>query len=165
MTATRLTPQGLAFWHPAHLLATWFGVGLMPYAPGTWGSVAAIPFAYAIALAFGPFALLAAGGLLFFAGWWAAERYCRASGQKDPRQVVIDEVVGQWIVLAAAPLAPAHYFAAFVLFRVFDIAKPWPANRIDRELEGGLGVMLDDVVAGLYGLVALVAAQAVVGAL
>ncbi len=156
------TPAGpaarLGFWHPASLLATWFGLGLLPYAPGTWGSVAAIPFAYALVVALGKPALLAAAAALFLAGWWAASVYSAALGVKDPRQIVVDEVVGQWLVLLAAPLDPVFYFAAFALFRFFDIVKPWPANRFDREMSGGLGVMLDDVAAAFYGYAVLMGA-------
>jgi phosphatidylglycerophosphatase A len=158
-------PASLGLWHPASLLSTWFGVGLLPYAPGTWGSLAAIPFAYALVVGLGKPALLVATVAVFLAGWWAASAFSKALGVKDARQIVVDEVVGQWLVLLAAPLDPVFYFAAFVLFRVFDIVKPWPANRFDRDLSGGLGVMLDDVAAGIYGFLVLGAGTLILEAL
>ncbi len=153
-------PAGLGLRHPASLLATWFGAGLLPVAPGTWGSAAALPFAFVIAHLFGTIGLLAAAAIVFLAGWWAASAYAAAEGQKDPQAVVIDEVVGQWLVLlAVVPPDPRYYLAGLVVFRVFDILKPWPARQIENRLEGGLGVMLDDVVAGVYGFLVLVMAR------
>ncbi len=155
----------LPFAHPANWLSTWFGVGLMPYAPGTWGSAAAIPFAYAFHLIGGPWLVLGAAAAGFAVGIWASDVYARRRNVKDPRQVVIDEVVGQWIVLAGAPLVPGYYFAAFALFRFFDIVKPWPASWADRDLAGGLGIMLDDVIAGIYGLGVLLLIRYALGAI
>lgn len=148
-------PPSLGFRHPATLIATWFGAGLAPYAPGTWGSIAALPFAWAIAFCFGPLALLAAAILIFFIGIWAAGRYAQASDAKDPGQIVVDEVAGQWLALVAVPLDPFAYLAAFGLFRLCDIAKPWPASWADRKLGGGVGVMLDDMIAGGYALLVI----------
>jgi phosphatidylglycerophosphatase A len=136
--------------HPASLLATWFGAGLLPGAPGTWGSLAALPFAWAIATLFGPAALLVAAAILFFVGWWAAEQVGRASGVADEGSIVIDEVAGQWLTLSVAPASAAAYVLGFLLFRLFDITKPWPARAAERNLPGGLGVMADDIVAGVY---------------
>ena len=81
-------------------------------------------------------------------GWWASEIY--AHGRNDPSEVVIDEVAGQWLVLIVAPLDPALSALGFVLFRLADITKPWPANWAERHLPGGLGIMADDIVAGAY---------------
>ncbi len=136
--------------HPASLLATWFGAGLLPGAPGTWGSLAALPFAWAIAARFGPAALLVAAAIAFFVGWWAAEQVGRASGVADEGSIVIDEVAGQWLTLAAAPPSAEAYVLGLLLFRLFDITKPWPARAAERNLPGGLGVMADDIVAGVY---------------
>ncbi len=141
--------------HPAHLLATWFGAGLLPKAPGTWGSLAALPFAWAIAAAGGPVALLVAAAVALAAGIWAAGILERAAQAKDPGHVVIDEVAGQWLTLVPVAPDPLLYAIGFVLFRIADIFKPWPANWCDRKLAGGLGVMLDDIVAGAYAAVAL----------
>jgi len=152
-----LTPPrpGISPWHPAAMAATWFGSGLLPIAPGTWGSLAALPFAWALAL-FGGWPLLLAASLgCFLVGWWAAAVYVRRTGADDPSEVVIDEVAGQWLVLAAVPLDPVLYLAGFLLFRLLDITKPWPARWADRNIHGGLGVMLDDMLAAAYGAAAL----------
>lgn len=141
--------------HPAILLATWFGVGRLPKAPGTWGSLAALPFAWLIATMGGVMALLGAIVAVFLAGCWAAHRYRAESGLDDPGAIVVDEVAGQWLVLLASPPDLFLYAAGFALFRLLDITKPWPAGWADRSIKSGFGVMLDDVLAALYGLVAL----------
>lgn len=143
---------GISILHPAALASTWFGAGLLPKVPGTWGSAAALPFAWGLMAAGGPFLLLAAAIACFAIGWWASAVYVGLTGADDPGEVVIDEVAGQWLVLLAAPLDPASYLAGFALFRLFDIWKPWPVRWADRRVGGGLGIMLDDVLAGLYGL-------------
>ncbi len=150
---------------PRILLATWFGSGYLPRVPGTWGSAAALPFAWVIAAWGGPSALAAAAVLTFAVGIWCAGAYIARSGVLDPGPVVIDEVAGQWLTLlpAAAALEIWHVAAGFALFRLFDIWKPWPVSWADREIKGGLGVMLDDVIAGimaaavLYGLMRIAA--------
>jgi phosphatidylglycerophosphatase A len=156
-------PIGLPYWHPAALLATWFGAGLLPAMPGTWGSLAALPCAWAIRAAAGPAALAAAAILAFALGCWAAARVARAGGHTDPGYVVIDEVAAQFLVLVAAPLDWRAYAAAFLLFRIFDITKPWPAGTVERRVKGGLGIMLDDVVAALYALVLLIVGEGALG--
>ncbi len=138
--------------HPAFWLATWFGSGLAPKAPGTFGSAAALPFAWGLMWLGGVPALAAGIVVVFLLGWWASEVYVRRAGIDDPGSIVIDEVAGQWLVLLAAPLDPVWYLLGFLLFRLFDIAKFWPASWADRVVKGGLGVMLDDVLAALYGL-------------
>ncbi|MFZ5915014.1 MAG: phosphatidylglycerophosphatase A [Pseudomonadota bacterium] len=148
-------PEELGFLHPVTLTATWCGAGLLPGAPGSWGSLAALPFAWGITLTAGPWGLLMAAFCVFIAGCWAAAHYSRCAGQKDCQHVVIDEVAGQWIALSFAPVDPFVYFWAFFLFRVLDIFKPWPANLADRVLSGGWGIMLDDVIAGTYAALAL----------
>ncbi|HVJ51537.1 MAG TPA: phosphatidylglycerophosphatase A [Aliidongia sp.] len=135
---------------PARLLATWFGVGYATIAPGTWGSLAALPFAALIAWLAGPWALVPAAAVLFLLGCWASDRVSRESRASDPQYVVVDEVVGQWLTLAVAPLDPLAYGLGFLLFRIADILKPWPAGWADREVKGGLGIMLDDVLAAIY---------------
>ncbi|WP_417789029.1 phosphatidylglycerophosphatase A [Terasakiella pusilla] len=137
---------------PAGVLATWFWSGLMPFAPGTWGSLAALPFAYFIQYYGGWIALLIASIVVFLIGWWASHIFEKEAGVEDPGAVVIDEVAGQWLVLVPAGLDPLLYLVGFVLFRLVDIFKPWPACWFDRNVHGGLGIMLDDVVAALYGL-------------
>jgi phosphatidylglycerophosphatase A len=135
---------------PAVLLATWFGAGFLPVAPGSWASLFAVPFAALLVWLGGPVLVLAAAAALLLLGIWAADAYMAAVQVHDPPAIVIDEVVGQWLTLALLPLDPLLYALGFVLFRVLDVLKPWPANFIDRAVTGGFGVMLDDVVAGAY---------------
>jgi phosphatidylglycerophosphatase A len=156
-------PAEAARFHPATLIATWFGAGLLPWFPGTWGSLAALPFAWAIAWLFGARALLIAAALLFLVGWWAAHRIVRTSGVEDPGSVVVDEVAGQWLALVVTPPDPLAYLAGFLLFRVFDIAKPWPARWLDQHVGGGLGIMADDIAAGFYAATALLLLLLVLG--
>jgi phosphatidylglycerophosphatase A len=155
---------GLPYWHPAVLFATWFGTGLLPVMPGTWGSLAALPCAWAIHAVSGPAGLIIATGIIFAAGWWAAAKVTKASGVEDPGAIVIDEVAGQWLTLLSAPLNPLSWILAFLLFRVFDIRKPWPASWAQRHVRGGLGVMLDDLLAAVYAALALLVLQAIGGA-
>ena len=140
----------LPFFHPATLLATWFGSGLLRVAPGTCGSLAALPFAAAFVLVGGPWLLALATAAAFALGLWASARYAAAGGQPDPGAVVIDEVAGQWLALIPLPLDPGLYLLAFLAFRLFDIVKPWPVGWADRSLSGGFGIMADDILAGIY---------------
>ena len=137
-------------------IATWFGAGLIPKAPGTWGSLAALPFAWAL-LHFGNMWWLAgAAVLVFLVGWWASDVYVTSTGQADPGAVVIDEVAGQWLALLPASASVWwHWALGFALFRFFDIVKPWPIGWADRRLKGGFGVMIDDVIAGVLAGVLL----------
>ncbi len=151
----RALPRGLSFWHPVCLISTWFGAGLLPMAPGTWGSLAALPFAWLVLDFLGPAALAAAGAALFLTGCWTAEVYARRTSETDPDSVVIDEVAGQFLVLAAAPLHVGWFLAGLVLFRLADILKPWPVSWADRRVPGGFGVMLDDALAAIYAGVLL----------
>lgn len=143
---------GLSPWHPAALLATGLGAGLLPKAPGSWGSLAALPLAWGLRSAFGRGGLAAAAGLAFGAGCWAAGRVARTSGRPDPGLIVIDEIMGQLLTLLPTPRDPLAYALAFGLFRAFDIAKPWPIGRLDRTVGGGFGIMLDDALAAAYAL-------------
>ncbi|MGH7098689.1 MAG: phosphatidylglycerophosphatase A family protein [Stellaceae bacterium] len=154
---------GLSPWHPAALLATGFGTGLLPKAPGSWGSLATLPLAWGLKSAFGRAGLAAAAGLAFGAGCWAAGRVARTSGRPDPGFIVIDEILGQLLALLPARRDPAAYALAFLLFRLFDIGKPWPIGRIDRTVGGGLGIMLDDALAAGYALLAQIALRGAFG--
>jgi phosphatidylglycerophosphatase A len=142
-------------WLPSTLLATWFGTGLLPGAPGTWGSLAALPFGVGLYWLGGPLALAAASLGLFVLGLWAAQSYERIAEIKDPGAIVIDEVAGQWLTLIPAgidPWTPNLWTVAlaFLLFRLFDVLKPWPVRWADRHLKGSFGVMADDIVAAAY---------------
>ena len=154
------------------LIATVCYIGLLPGAPGTWGSLAALPLGYLLHR-LGGFPLLALATLaLFLAGWWATARETARGGDPDPDEIVVDEVIGQWIALfpLSAGLwmmgAPPALFpwpgwvGAFVMFRLFDIWKPGPVGWADRR-PGAMGVMLDDVVAGVMAAVVVSAAAAI----
>ncbi|MGH8124048.1 MAG: phosphatidylglycerophosphatase A family protein [Rudaea sp.] len=144
--------------HPAGWIASGFGSGLSPFAPGTAGSLAALlPW---LALRELPWPLyFVVVALAFALGVWACGWVVRALRVDDPGVAVWDEFVGQWIALAPLLwLRSAWWWVAtgFILFRIFDIAKPWPVSWADRHLDGGVGVMLDDVFAGIYAAFALV---------
>lgn len=158
--ATRRLPAH----HPAFWIATWFGSGLIPWVPGTWGSLAALPFGLLIFWAGGPWALVGAAVALFPLGVWASTVYSRAKGFNDPGEVVVDEVVAQWLVLAPICPDPGLWLLGFLLFRVFDIVKVWPASLADRRLAGGLGIMLDDILAAAYAGLLLYGTALLIGA-
>lgn len=149
-------PSTLNFKSPSALLATWFGCGLMRPAPGTWGSLGALPFGIFF-LVYGSSAVLTLAAIaLFFIGIWATGQILSGSGDdSDPQIVVIDEVVGQWIALIPAALNPVSLLVALILFRAFDILKPWPVSYFDRKIPGAWGVMLDDVAAGILAALCL----------
>ncbi|ADO42437.1 phosphatidylglycerophosphatase, putative [Ketogulonicigenium vulgare Y25] len=152
----------------SRLIATVFYIGLLRPAPGTWGSAAAVALAYG-----GLWLILAATVALFFIGLWAAREQIAASGDNDPSFVVIDEVVGQWIALwpvfIGGTMAANRiegdilrlwpgFVAGFILFRLFDIWKPGPIGKADRRGDA-LGLMLDDVIAGVFaGLIVILLA-------
>jgi len=142
---------------PAVFLATGFGTGLLPKAPGTWGSLLAVVMAWPIHTTFGPVGLAIAAVCAFIVGAWASNVCVRKYGTEDPGQVVIDEIAGQWLVLLVAPPGWLGYGLGFVLFRIFDIYKPWPVSWADRTIKGGFGIMLDDVLAAAYAAAVLLA--------
>lgn len=152
-------PAAIAFFHPAGLIATCGGIGLIPVAPGTWGSLAALPLAWLVVLGVGRGGLAVAIVLVFVLGVVAAESYVRLSRRTDPGQVVIDEVAGQWLVLCFTPLDARQYLVALLLFRAFDIAKPWPISWSERRYHGGFGVMVDDIFAAGYAFGVLAVMQ------
>ena len=143
------------FKHPAHLIAFGFGAGLMPKAPGTWGTLVAIPF-YFLALRFGgATAVLACALVLFVLGIWASAVAGKALGVADHGGIVIDEIAAFVLVLAFTPTGLIWLVVAFVLFRIFDITKPWPIRYFDRTLKGGFGVMFDDLLAAIAAIAIL----------
>ncbi|HEX3697468.1 MAG TPA: phosphatidylglycerophosphatase A [Polyangia bacterium] len=141
----------------AHVLAVWFGCGHFPRAPGTAGTVGAIPF-YLLLRPHGPLAVFVAAVIVTIVGVWAAGIVERRLGKKDPQIVCIDEVAGVLLTWVAAPATSAGLIVGFVLFRLFDQFKPWPARRAER-LPGGQGVMFDDVVAGAWGALVILGAR------
>ena len=151
----QFTRPELPFHHPATLLVTWGGVGLIPKAPGTMGSLAALPFAYLIHSCLGNMVLLLASLAAFAVGWLACIVYMQG-GSDDPKEVVIDEVAGQWLLLSLMYPNFLSYFLGFTLFRLFDVLKPWPVCLADRCIKGPFGVMLDDIMAACYPIVILI---------
>ena len=144
----------------AVLVATVGGVGHAPIAPGTAASAVTVLFLWLVPLSRPAVVLFVI--VITAAGTWAAHEAERALGGKDPGAIVIDEVAGMALSVLTLPLTPGVLVAAFLLFRLFDIVKPYPANALQR-LPGGVGVMIDDLIAGLYALLLLVAARALVG--
>ena len=136
------------------MIAFGFGAGLMPKAPGTWGTLVAIPF-YFLALQIGGTTAVIGCALLFFiVGIWASAVTGRNLGVADYGGIVVDEIAAFIFVLAFTPTGVFWILIAFVLFRFFDIVKPWPIRYFDRTLKGGFGVMFDDLLAAL-GAIAL----------
>lgn len=142
----------------AELIATFFGIGRMRPGPGTWGSAAAVVLwaglAHAIPTNWRTPAVIILATFITLIGIPAATQVSRSSGKKDPQFVVIDEVAGQLIALIAAPLAWKTFLLGFILFRAFDIVKPPPVRQLEK-LPEGTGIVIDDVAAGLYALLAM----------
>ena len=141
--------------HPAHFLALGFGAGLAAKAPGTWGTLAALPF-YLLAHALGGATAVILFALIFFVvGIWASALTGRALGVADHGGIVIDEIAAFLLVLAFTPATWSWVAVAFLLFRVFDIGKPWPIYIADKHIKGGFGVMFDDILAAGYSIACL----------
>ncbi len=144
--------------NPRHCLALGFGAGLAPRAPGTFGTLAAIPPYLLLAQLDWPL-YLAAVALGFAAGVYLCRYTSDALGVHDHGAIVWDEFVGFWLAMTAIPPTWPWILAGFVLFRLFDIVKPWPVRIADKKMQGGLGIMLDDLLAGGYALACLQAAR------
>lgn len=142
------------FTDPVHFFAFGLGSGLAPFAPGTFGTLAAVPLYLLMAPLSLPVYLLLVV-VAFVVGVWICGQVGADLSVHDHGGVVWDEFVGLWITLIAAPTGWHWIVVGFLLFRLFDIWKPWPIRWADQQLSGGLGVMLDDVIAGIYALVAL----------
>ena len=145
----------MKFWHPAYLISTGFGVGKLPYAPGTWGSALAVILAWPIQVYLGRGGLMVAILVVIPLGIWAANEAEKAIAKDDPGEIIVDEIAGQWITVLFLPPDLVLYFLGFVVFRVFDIFKPWPVDHFDKHGAGGMGIMQDDIAAGLYGMLLL----------
>jgi phosphatidylglycerophosphatase A len=140
--------------NPNHLFAFGFGSGLAPKAPGTFGTLAAIPFFGLIQDLSWPIYL--SWLLVTFAlGVMWCDRSSKALGVHDHGGIVWDEFVGFWVTMFMAPAGWIWILVGFVLFRFFDILKPWPINWLDKKVQGGFGIMIDDLVAGIYALIVL----------
>jgi phosphatidylglycerophosphatase A len=136
-------------------ISTLLGVGYSRYAPGTVASAVALPLAYLIAYFGNRFILLLCAIAALAVGAWASELYAAETKTFDPSECVVDELAGQWIACAFAPVSLVGFALAFVLFRLFDICKPWPIRHTEG-WHGGLGIMADDVVAAVMGGIILV---------
>ncbi len=139
-------------------LAFGLGSGLSPFAPGTMGTLVAIPFIFPLR-GLGVTGFWLALILLFAFGVWLCGRVSQKLGVHDHGGIVWDEWLGFWLTAAFIPLTWPWLLAAFVLFRVFDILKPWPIRQLDKKVEGGLGIMIDDVVAAVFAILILAMAQ------
>lgn len=148
-------PEGATMKQWGVWVSTWFGSGRLRPAPGTMGSLAAIPFGVGIQYAGGPVALALAALAITCIGVVAANRYSKKSGVVDDQTIVVDEVAGMWIAGIPAETNPELWFFAFLLFRLFDIWKPWPCSYFDDKSASGVDVMMDDVVAGIYAFVGI----------
>jgi phosphatidylglycerophosphatase A len=133
--------------------------------PGTWGSLVALPCAWAIRALWGAAGLAVAAAFTVAVGCWAAAKIAKESAAEDPGTIVIDEVAGQWVALLPASPDPLSYALGFLLFRIFDIWKPWPVRWSDRHVGGGLGIMLDDLLAAVYAALVLLVLLAIGGAI
>lgn len=132
----------------ALILSTWFGAGYAPVAPGTFGTLAAVPLVIPMGILGGWYGLVVLI-VVTGTGIWASHRSRELLGREDPSQVVIDEVAGYLLTLFLLPINWITLTAGFFLFRFFDILKPWPVNRAE-QLKGGLGIVADDLLAGIY---------------
>ncbi|MGW8287878.1 MAG: phosphatidylglycerophosphatase A family protein [Desulfobulbales bacterium] len=136
------------------LIATGFYSGYLPKAPGTWGSLVGLLLVYLLNYFSLP-VYLTVTVFLFMIGTFSAGEAEKILDNHDPGIVVIDEIVGMLIAMIAVPLSPLTMLLGFILFRVFDIVKPFPVNIFDQRFHGGLGIMLDDMMAGIYSLLSL----------
>lgn len=150
--------------HPAHLIALGFGAGLVPKAPGTAGTLVALPIAWLLHTHAGTGGWVAAIVVVALVGTWAAHVTARDLGVADHASIVVDEIAAFLLVLFFTGPDPLRVAIAFVLFRAFDILKPPPIREIDRGMKGAFGVMADDYVAAAYTLVVLAVAMRVLGA-
>ena len=148
------------FKHPIHWLAMGFGTGLAPKAPGTFGTLATLPF---ILLTVSQNLMIKACILLLIclAGIWICGQSAKALGAHDHGSIVWEEIAGFYLTMLLVPVTWRTLLLGFVLFRFFDIIKPWPIKYLDQQVEGGLGIMLDDVIAGVFagGILFLVHTQ------
>jgi phosphatidylglycerophosphatase A len=139
---------------PVNFLAFGFGTGLAPVAPGTFGSLPGV-LLFWLTLDFGLYVQLGIAAALAAAGIWICGESARRIGVHDHGGIVWDEIAGMYVTLLVAPVSVTGFVLAFVLFRVMDIVKPWPIRDLDHSMQGGLGIMLDDLLAALYAALLL----------
>ena len=139
---------------PVHWLAFGGGTGLMPLAPGTFGSIPGV-FLFWLTVDQPLYVQLSIAVVLFLAGIWICGESARRLGVHDHGGIVWDEIAGMYVTLLAAPVSVAGWLLAFVFFRLMDIVKPWPIRDLDHRIDGGLGIMLDDLAAAIYAALLL----------
>ena len=154
MIEQRKVPVREVLTDPVHFLAFGFGTGLAPVAPGTFGSLPGVLLAW-LTLDLGIYVQVGVAAALFLAGIPICGASARKLGIHDHGGIVWDEICGMYVTLLLAPASLLGFAAGFGLFRLFDIVKPWPIRDLDHRLGGGLGIMLDDLVAALYALILL----------
>ncbi|AKE52821.1 phosphatidylglycerophosphatase A family protein [Kangiella geojedonensis] len=141
----------MVFTNPAHFLSFGFGSGLMPKAPGTWGTLAAIPLWYGLSFLTLPYYLIVTLALSII-GIGLCHYTAKKLGVHDHPGIVWDEICGYLVTMFAIPTAWHWALAGFILFRFFDILKPWPIKWLDKKVHGGFGIMVDDLLAGVFAL-------------
>lgn len=139
--------------------ATWFGCGMIRKAPGTMGSLGAIPFAFLLLHGGGMHNLLLGLAVITALGFWASRKFDAATGGQDSQMIVIDEVAGMFIALIPAGFSPILILLAFLFFRLFDILKPWPVSYFNDKVKGAMGVMGDDIAAGILAALCIYGAS------
>lgn len=132
----------------AEIISTWFYVGKVRWAPGTWGTLATVPFIVGFQ-ALGSLVYLGLVFVILFLGIFLSDIYEKSKGEHDLSEIVIDEVAGFMIAMALLPMTWQAFVLGFIIFRFFDIFKPFPISWLDRKIQGGVGVMVDDVAAGV----------------
>lgn len=143
-------PVPISIWkNPVHILAFGFGSGLSPYAPGTMGTLVAVPVVYLLTPLSASIYVITVL-LMFFIGIWLCDKTSRDMNVHDHSGIVWDEIVGYLITMYAAPTGWIWLLIGFLLFRFFDVVKPWPVSVADRKIHNGFGIMFDDVLAGFY---------------
>ncbi|MDX2478551.1 MAG: phosphatidylglycerophosphatase A [Gammaproteobacteria bacterium] len=152
-TVTRSSCKGILK-DPVHWLAFGFGSGCSPWAPGTFGTLAAIPV-YLLLQGTSLWMYLLITTLMFFIGIWLCGKTTKKLGVHDHSGIVWDEIVGYLVTMIAAPQGWLWIVTGFVLFRVFDILKPWPISIADKKISGGFGIMIDDIIAGIFAFTTL----------
>ena len=143
--------KNISLANPWHLIAVGFGSGIFPKAPGTFGSLAALPLCMILIYQSLTVQLIVIAAT-FLIGWYASSVTEKAMGMHDNSSIVIDEFLGMFVSCFAFPQSWYFAFVAFVLFRIFDILNPFPVSYADKQIGGALGVMLDDLLAGIYAL-------------
>lgn len=144
--------QRVSMLNPVHFLALGFGSGLAPKAPGTFGTLASLPLVALLSLYTSFSVYLVVTIVACVAGIWICDKTARDMQVHDDSSIVWDELAGMLITMILVPLTWQNLLAGFLLFRVFDILKPWPISYLDKHVHGGFGIMIDDILAGIFAL-------------